>query len=89
MVAMLVFEELKVNVVLTVVFAEFAAEALSETTCPATIESEAGLTVTTATVVFADLEPPQPAKKESRRAISAVGVNHWRPAPFLCVLKSI
>ena len=90
MVAIRVFEELKVNVVLTVVFAEFAAEALIVTTCPATSESEAGLTVTTATVVFAEGPLPQPAIaiKERKRVIRAVPVNRWRRAPFLCVLRS-
>jgi hypothetical protein len=76
-VAILVFDELKVNVVLTVLFDAFTARALIEVTWPATREMEAGLIVTTATPVLAEEEPPpQPASIDriSPRAASvAVG----------------
>jgi hypothetical protein len=74
MVAMLVFVELKVKVVLTALLAELTAEALNETTCPATMEIVAGDTLTFATVLFADFEPPQPAVHETKRAIRAIPV---------------
>jgi hypothetical protein len=74
MVAMLVFVELKVNVVLTAVLSELTAEALRVTTCPATMESVAGDTVTAATALFTDFEPPQPAVHETMRAIRAIPV---------------
>ena len=76
MVAMLVLVELKVNVVLTTVLAEFTADALNVTTCPATMDSVAGDIWTAATVVFADFEPPQPAVHETRRAIRAIPVKN-------------
>jgi len=87
MVAILVFDELKVNVVTTLVLAEFTAAALIVTTCPATIESVDGLTVTAATVVFADFEPPQPAMKDTNmkdtnKTMSAIPVKSWRRGFF-------
>src|SRR6476469_8701049 len=66
MVAILVSLEWNVNVVLTALFDEFTADTESPTTCPATMESEAGLTATTATVLLADFDPPQPAMNEKR-----------------------
>jgi hypothetical protein len=61
-VAMVELEELKVNVVVTALFAAFTAEAVSCTTCPATREAEAGLMLTWATVLLVEELPPQPAK---------------------------
>jgi ABC-type Co2+ transport system permease subunit len=75
-VAMLVFVELKVNVVLTAALAEFTADTVSVTTCPATIDSVAGAICTAAMVLFADFEPPQPAVHETRRAIRAIPVKN-------------
>ena len=42
MVAILVFDELNVNVVITALPAEFTAEGETDTTCPATREMEDG-----------------------------------------------
>jgi hypothetical protein len=74
MVAMLVFVELKVNVVLTAPLVEFTADALTDTTSPATIDSVAGANVTEATVLFTDFEPPQPAINEANRTMRAIPV---------------
>jgi hypothetical protein len=73
-VAIWVFDELKVNVVVTVALAEFTADTLSPTTSPATMESEEDPTLTAATVVFADFEPPQPAIHDTNKAIRAIPV---------------
>jgi hypothetical protein len=70
-VAIWVFDELKVNVVATLALAEFTADTLSPTTSPATMESEEEPTLTAATVVFADFEPPQPAANDINKAIRA------------------
>ena len=78
MVAILVSFEWKVNVVLTEVFDEFTADTESPVTCPATKESEAGLTVTTATVLLVDFDPPQPAINERKRTITASAANRGR-----------
>lgn len=77
MVAMAVFEELKVKVVVTAAFAEFTADEDIGTTWPATSESEAGLTVTAATVLLADFPPPQPVNKDRKRAIRASLEKPW------------
>jgi hypothetical protein len=81
-VAILVFDELKVNVVATGVLAEFTAAALIVTTCPATMESVEGLTVTAATVLFADFEPPQPAMKDTNKTMRAIPVKSGRRGFF-------
>src|SRR5512140_209184 len=73
-VAILVSEELKVNVVVTLALAEFTADAFSPTTSPATMESEEVPTLTAATVVFAFFEPPQPAASDINKAIRAIPV---------------
>ena len=86
MVATLVFDELKVKVVLTVLSAEFTANALIDVTCPATREIVVGLTLTAATVLFADEElPPQPVSndKNSPKAAS-VAAGH----PFARVFRT-
>jgi hypothetical protein len=88
MVAILVFDELKVNVVLTVPLAEFTADALIETTSPATSEIVAGDTVTAATVVFAALDPPQPAMNETNKTIRAIPVKIGRRRLFPCIFRS-
>jgi hypothetical protein len=82
MVAILVFDELKVNVVTTLVLAELTAAALIVTTCPATIESVEGLNVTAATVVLADFEPPQPATKDTNKIMRAIPVKSRRRGFF-------
>ena len=87
-VAILVFDELKVKMVLTVELAEFTAETLSPTTCPATRESEAGLTVTAATVLFADLDPPQPAMIERKVTIRAASAKCGRRSFIPCVWRN-
>src|SRR5437899_7310969 len=71
-VAILVFDELKVKVVTTLLLAEFTAPALMEVTCPATRETEAGLTVTTATPLLVDFEPPQPAMNDVNSPSTAI-----------------
>jgi hypothetical protein len=38
------------------------------------MEREEGATLTVATVVFADFEPPQPAANETNKAIRAIPV---------------
>jgi len=86
-VAIPVLVELNVKVVLTVLFAEFTADTESPTTCPATKESEAGLTVTTATVLLADFEPPQPAINERKRTITADAANRGRRSLIPCILR--
>jgi hypothetical protein len=90
-VATLVFDELKVKVVTTLLLAEFTAPALMEVTCPATRETEAGLTVTTATPLLVDFEPPQPAMNDvnsPRTAMVAAGhKNRRQRAPFPRFLK--
>jgi hypothetical protein len=73
-VAIWVFEELKVNVVETLALAEFTADTPTATTSPATMESEEDPNLTTATVLFADFEPPQPAANETNKAIRAIPV---------------
>jgi hypothetical protein len=78
MVAILVSLEWNVNVVLTVVFDEFTADTESPVTCPATMEREAGLTATTATVLLVDFDPPQPAVNERKRTITASAANRGR-----------
>jgi hypothetical protein len=72
-VATAVLEELKVNVVVTAVFAEFTAEALTVTTSPATNDTTAGDINTWATVValFVEDPPPQPATRLTRREMTA------------------
>src|SRR5215831_2676311 len=87
MVAMLVSLEWNVNVVLTVVFAEFTAATESGETSPATMESDAGVTVTTATVLLVDFDPPQPAMNERKRAITARAANRWRRSLIPCNLR--
>jgi hypothetical protein len=86
-VAIAVFEELKVKVVTTDAFAEFTADELIGTTSPATRESEAGLTLTAATVLLADFPPPQPVNKDIKRAVRAIPEMPWRSF-FVCVLRS-
>jgi len=71
-VAIWVFEELKVNVVETLALSEFTADTPSPTTSPATMESEEEFTLTAATVVLADFEPPQPAASDTNKAIRAI-----------------
>jgi hypothetical protein len=72
MVAIFVFDELKVNVAITGVPAEFTAEGETDTTCPATREMVEGLSVTEATVLLADEDPPpQPASKDKNSPITA------------------
>jgi len=73
-VAIWVFDELKVNVAVTLALSEFTADALSPTTSPATMESEEAFTLTAATVLFADFEPPQPAVHDTNKAIRAIPV---------------
>jgi hypothetical protein len=74
MVAILVFDELKVNVVFTGLPAAFTANALMVTTCPATSEIVAGLTVTDATVLLLEEElPPHPATTPGVRLIGRGG----------------
>src|SRR5262245_4606515 len=64
-VAILVFDELKVNVVETTPFAEFTAEALIETTWPATSEIDEGLMMTAATPLLDEEElPPHPGNSD-------------------------
>ena len=87
MVATAVFDELKENVVLTVVFAELTAETVRGTTSPATRENDAGLTLTAATVLFVEEEPPQPAMNERKRTIMANPVSSWRQCLIPCVLR--
>jgi hypothetical protein len=87
MVAILVSDEWNVNVVLTEVFDEFTAKTESPVTCPATREREAGLTVTTATVLLADLDPPQPAINERKRTITARAANRGRRSLIPCILR--
>src|SRR5215467_6391269 len=87
MVAMLVLVEWKVNVVLTVVFAEFTADTESGETCPTTMKSEARLTMTTATVLLVDFDPPQPAMNERKRTITASAANRGRRSLIPCNLR--
>src|SRR5215467_1229543 len=87
MVAMLVSLEWNVNVVLTVLFDEFTAATESPTTSPPTMESEAGLTVTTATVLLVDFDPPQPAMNERKRTITADAANRGRRSLIPCNLR--
>ena len=64
--ATLVFEELKVNVVVTVLLLESTADAESASTCPATRDALAGPTLTCATVFLGEELPPQPARKAAK-----------------------
>lgn len=74
-VAMLVFEELNVKVVFTVVLAEFTATGVSVTTCPATSESVVGVTETDATVFAVEEElPPHPATNNKERMVRPASV---------------
>ena len=77
-VTILVSVEWNVNVVLTEVFDEFTADTERTVTCPGTSEREAGATVTTATVLLVDFDPPQPAINERKRTITAGAANHRR-----------
>jgi hypothetical protein len=86
-VATAVFEELKVKVVVSVVFAEFTADAAIETTCPASREIDAGVNVTEATVLLEEEPPPQPVIKDRKRTIRTIPVEPWQSL-FLCVLRS-
>jgi hypothetical protein len=93
MVAILVFDELKVKVAVTVLLLELTANALIDVTCPATREIEVGLTVTAATLLFEDEEPPpQPVSndKNSPKAASvAAGPTDRRQrAPFARVFRT-
>lgn len=93
MVAILVFDELKVNVVFTGLLEAFTAAALMVTTSPATREIVAGITVTDATVFLLEEElPPQPAtndKNRTPRAMdAAVPAKCRRPSLFPRVLES-
>jgi len=93
MVAILVFDELKVNVAVTGLPAAFTAAALMVTTCPATSEIVAGLTVTDATVLLLEEElPPHPATSDKNRTPrtmdAAVPVQCRRPGLFPRVLES-
>src|SRR5262249_14883600 len=68
----LVFEEEKVMVERTTVFAEFSADALIWATSPGTSESEAGPTLTWVTVLLGfALPPPQPARKAAKKQMIA------------------
>jgi len=87
-VAVLVFDELKVNVVVRVVLAEFTADALTVTTCPATMESVVGDKLTAATLLFADFEPPQPANNETNRTMRAIPVKSGQRGVFSWILRS-
>jgi hypothetical protein len=67
-VAILVFDELKVKTVLTLVLAEFTAPGVIVTTSPAFIERLDGVTLTTATTLAVEDEPPpQPAANDKKR----------------------
>jgi len=87
-VAILVFDELKVNVVVTAVLAEFTADTFRPITWPATMETEAGDTRTEATVVFADFEPPQPVVHDVNRTMRAIAVNSGQRGLFACILRN-
>src|SRR5579864_2851933 len=87
-VAMLVFVELKVNVVATLLLSEFTADALIATTSPATMESVAGAILTWATVVFAFFEPPQPAMSDTNRTMRAIPVKRGQRGLFPWILRS-
>ncbi len=80
-----VLEELNVNVVATLAFAEFTADAERASTCPATSEAVAGDTLTCATVVLAEEEPlPQPARKavKTKTGMTAIlAVDHEAEGP--------
>ena len=80
--AILVFVELKVNVVVTAALAELTAETFNPTTWPATMEIEAGATLTAATVLFADFEPPQPAMSETNRSDKGHSGKKWAAWAF-------
>jgi hypothetical protein len=66
-VAIWVFDELKVNVVETLALEESTADALSAMTSPATMESEVELILTDAIALFFDFEPPQPAANDTNK----------------------
>jgi hypothetical protein len=87
-VATAILEELKVNVVATLMFWEFTAVAVRLRTCPATSEAVVGETSTWATVLLADLLPPHPAKKPARTIrMSAAGQQGLKRALLPCRLK--
>jgi hypothetical protein len=92
MVAILVFDELKVKVVVTVLLVEFTANALIDVTSPATREIEAGLTVTTATLLFEDDEPPQPVSNDRNSpkaaSVAAGPTDRRQRAPIARVLRT-
>ena len=62
------------NVVLTLPLSEFTADTLTATTSPATMESVAGASLTEATVLFADFEPPQPTMSKPNRTMRAIPI---------------
>src|SRR5262244_684200 len=66
MVATEILDELKVKVAETLALSELTAVTERLSTWPATREADAGLTSTWATLVLADLPPPQPARKPAR-----------------------
>ena len=82
MVTALVFDELKVNVVVMGESVEFTADALTAMTCPATMESVVGDKLTAATVLFVDFEPPQPADNETNRTMRAIPVKSVQRGVF-------
>src|SRR6185437_2175505 len=63
-------EELKVKVVFTGVLDEFAADTVSCATSPATMETDVGVRLTTATVFLLEEPPPQPAIASSASSAS-------------------
>jgi hypothetical protein len=87
-VAILVFDELKVNVVVTGVLAEFTADTFRPVTSPATMETAAGNTRTADTVVFADFDPPQPVVHDINRTIRAIAVKSGQRGLFPCILRN-
>jgi len=87
-VAIFVFDELKVKVVVTGVFAAFTATALIGVTWPATREIEFGETETTATLLLFEEEPPPQPASNDKNSPRAAKPARWQRAPFARVVRT-
>jgi hypothetical protein len=73
-VAILVFDELNVKTVLILVLAEFTAPGVIVTTSPAFIERLEGVTLTTATTLAVDDEPPPQPAANDKKSVARIAI---------------
>src|SRR5262245_19829789 len=87
-VAIFVFDELKVKVVVIGVFAAFTATALIGVTWPAAGEIELGETETTATLLLVEEEPPPQPASNNKNSPRAASPARRQRAPFARVVRT-